>query len=135
MPTLLVIGDNPGTLFCVRTAVPQWQVVSASSGVIGLDILQQRQFLPDLIVVDTHLPDLDGLSLCTQIRALHNTIPILFYTDHHVPFAILDELGCMTSLLKPAMIEEIIAALHDTIGQTATSPTTVLAQTACRQVA
>ena len=42
MPTLLVIGDNPGTLFCVRTAVPQWQVVSASSGVIGLDILQQH---------------------------------------------------------------------------------------------
>ncbi|NOK64185.1 MAG: hypothetical protein GFH27_549415n47 [Chloroflexi bacterium AL-W] len=135
MPTLLVIGDNPGTLFCVRTAVPQWRVISAGSGIMGVGLLQQHQCAFDLIVVDTHLPDLDGLSLCTQIRSLNPTIPILFYTDRPVPLAILDELGYVTCLLKPAMIEEIIAALYAAIDQTVSPSASVSLKVTYQQVA
>ena len=134
MPTLLVIGDNPGTLFCVRTAVPQWNVISACSGGVGLDMLQHHEYAFDLIVVDIHLPDLDGLSLCTQIRSLHSTIPMLLYTDQPISFAILDKLGCVVSLLKPAMIEEIIAALHSTVEPATISSELVAVRAACQQV-
>jgi len=49
----------------------QYEVLSAATGTEALD--KVRRHLPDVILMDLLLPDLDGLTLCEIIRRHHAT--------------------------------------------------------------
>jgi two-component system NtrC family sensor kinase len=57
-----------------------WEVISASSAEMSLDALNRT--VPDLILVDYHLPGIRGDELCRRIRMNVNTrgIPVLMLT-------------------------------------------------------
>ena len=63
MPSALVIDDEPVIASLIRSVVPDWDIFCALTGLQGLRILAEAvstSSLPDVVVLDIRLPDLDG---------------------------------------------------------------------------
>lgn len=69
MPTILVVDDEPTIRELVRFTLEDERVaiVEASDGVEALE--QARAACPDLILLDVHMPRLDGIETCRRLRA------------------------------------------------------------------
>ncbi|MGV8024940.1 MAG: response regulator transcription factor [Anaerolineaceae bacterium] len=76
---ILVIEDEERMARFVRLNLEQdgFQVNEALTGREGLDKL--RTFMPDLILLDVMLPDLDGFELLKMIREI-DTVPVIMLT-------------------------------------------------------
>jgi CheY-like chemotaxis protein len=61
----------------------QMQVIAASTGGEGLQLLEDH--LPDLLIMDLHLPDMHGWEMLAKIReiGLFEDMPKLMIADHH----------------------------------------------------
>lgn len=70
-----------------------------------------EQGLPDLVVLDILMPQMDGLELCRRLRALSERLPILFLTSKDEEFdRVLGlELGADDYLCKPFSMRELVA--------------------------
>lgn len=66
---ILVVDDNPSNLklFTFLLAMPGYVVTTAASAEQALDVL--GRLVPDLIIMDLQLPDVDGLTLTRQLKA------------------------------------------------------------------
>lgn len=79
-PVLLFVDDNADMVdFFVSSFSQDYNIVSARDGIEALEILKTSR--PDIIVSDWMMPGMDGLQLCSRIRA-DSTIS-------HVPFVML----------------------------------------------
>ena len=85
MPRLLLIEDDASTLQVLTQVFRDSYAISvATSGADGLDLMRGQ---PDLVLLDLHLPDADGLDLCKTLKsdpALRD-IPVIFLTGNHDP--------------------------------------------------
>ncbi|HEY6768885.1 MAG TPA: response regulator transcription factor [Candidatus Sulfotelmatobacter sp.] len=84
MVRILVVDDNPAVRHYLRAILEQqsaWKVVEeARTGGEALQLVKSS--LPDLVVLDFQMPDLNGLDVAQQIAALFPKIPILLVTIH-----------------------------------------------------
>jgi signal transduction histidine kinase len=66
---ILVVDDNPVALFAVAhpLGAAGYSVLEASTGAQGLALA--RAELPELVLLDVMLPDINGVDLCRQIKA------------------------------------------------------------------
>jgi len=79
---ILLVDDEPDILEIVGYNLKSegYKVYTASSGREGVE--KAKEFLPDLILLDVMMPEMDGIEACDQIKrvpALENTI-IAFLT-------------------------------------------------------
>jgi len=86
--TILYIEDNLSNLNLVQEILrqqPQVELLSAMQGRLGLDLA--RKHSPDLILLDLHLPDLNGWEVFSQLRAAETTrnIPIIVISADATP--------------------------------------------------
>jgi two-component system phosphate regulon response regulator PhoB len=93
-----------------------YEVRTAQDGRVAIDILQgadstNPEFVPDLIVLDLMLPEINGLDICRLLRYQGNIVPILVIsakgseTDRVLGL----EVGADDYLTKPFSIKEFIA--------------------------
>jgi two-component system, OmpR family, KDP operon response regulator KdpE len=77
--TVLVVDDEPRLVDVVRMnlEVEGYRVVEAANGYEALDRLKQD--LPDLVILDVMMPELDGFETLRRIRAVSN-IPVIMLT-------------------------------------------------------
>lgn len=83
MATVLVIDDDQGIQRLVKAIFnrrTKHKVLAELSGQEGFD--QAVAQLPDLIMLDLRLPDLDGLEVCRRLKAGAKTrhIPVIMVT-------------------------------------------------------
>ncbi len=73
---ILVVDDEPDIVELVsfNLKAEGYDVITAANGMEALN--QARASLPDLIVLDLMLPEMDGLSVCEILRRLPSTAPI-----------------------------------------------------------
>ena len=79
--TVLLVDDNPDVRAYVRSVLaPQFHVLEAGDGKAGLALA--REALPDLIVADVMMPELDGLGLGRALKAdpMTDAIPVILLT-------------------------------------------------------
>ena len=109
-----------------------YQVEIAARGNDALD--KCRKKLPDLVVLDIMLPDMDGYAICRAMRSTTRTshIPIIFLTqkDERSDRIAGLELGADDYITKPFHIEELKLRVRTSIRihqrQNMTNPTTGL---------
>jgi DNA-binding NarL/FixJ family response regulator len=84
MVRILLVDDNPSVRHYLRAILEQqtsWQVCGEAR--TGAEALQKvREALPDLILLDYQMPDLNGVDIAKQICDLFPKIPILMVTLH-----------------------------------------------------
>lgn len=110
----------------------EYEVHVAPRGKVALEVT--RQLLPNVIVLDIMLPDIDGYEVCrllrTNLRTSH--IPILFLTQKDERSDKIHglELGADDYITKPFDVEELRLRVRNTIKraeiESLTSPTTGL---------
>jgi len=66
---VLVVEDDPDQLQSIGLALaqPNWQVVEATNGRIGLDKI--RESIPDVIILDLMMPEMDGFEFMSNLQA------------------------------------------------------------------
>ncbi|MEA1875826.1 MAG: response regulator transcription factor [Bacteroidota bacterium] len=74
-----------------------------------------RYFSPDIVVLDIMLPNVDGYTLCQQIRARYPRIPIIFLTAKVETADLVKgfEAGGTDYIRKPFSIEELIVRINN----------------------
>jgi CheY-like chemotaxis protein len=84
MPVILVVDDNPQMAKLMQDMVQLagYETEVAFSGLEGLD--KARDGMPDLILVDLMMPEIDGWELYHRLREF-TTIPIIFVTAYDTP--------------------------------------------------
>lgn len=80
--TLLVVDDSPSLRAAMRIALEhaEFRVIEAESGRTALQAVQQH--LPDLVLLDLHMPGLDGWQTAQALRRDFRTasIPVIATT-------------------------------------------------------
>jgi PAS domain S-box-containing protein len=122
--TVLYVEDNLATIALVESIValrPNVRLLTAMQGGIALDLAREHQ--PELIVLDLHLPDIDGDEVIERLRADPRTahIPVVMYsadaTDRQVERLI--AAGASEYLTKPARVPQFLEMVDRALGQPA----------------
>lgn len=84
MPVILVVDDNPQMVELIQELVQfaGYDTEVAYSGLEGLD--KARDGMPDLILVDLMMPEMNGWEVYHQLREF-STIPVIFVTAYDTP--------------------------------------------------
>lgn len=78
---ILVVDDEPNNLQLLRQILKgKFQLIFANGGLKALSAAQEH--LPDLILLDIMMPDLNGYQVCEKLKAnsLTKDIPVIFVT-------------------------------------------------------
>jgi CheY-like chemotaxis protein len=117
---ILYIEDNLSNLNLVEqmlVELPQIQLISAMQGGLGLELA--RQHLPDLILLDLHLPDIRGQEVLKRLRQDKTTrdIPVVVISADATSRQI-DRLlaaGARDYLTKPLDIGNFFRVINETL--------------------
>jgi two-component system response regulator MprA len=111
---ILVIEDDDAVRSAIRRALllEGYEILMAPDGQDGL--LQAGTVVPDAIILDLGLPDIDGVEVCRRLRQTGNRTPILMLTARD---AVEDRVGGLEAgaddyLVKPYDVRELVARLH-----------------------
>jgi len=109
--TILYVEDNPDNRMLVRRVLlsEDYSLIEAKDASEALTMLKTSQ--PDLILMDINMPDMDGYTLTTQIKAMtgYERVPILAITanvmrgDREKTL----EAGCDGYIQKPIDIDQL----------------------------
>jgi diguanylate cyclase (GGDEF)-like protein/PAS domain S-box-containing protein len=91
------------------------EIIKCSDSQKALDIIKQE--LPDLVLLDIHMPNLTGIDLLKQMRqdTLLSIIPVIFVTasEEKVHLQLAYNLGTVDYIHKPIVKEELIAKVQN----------------------
>ena len=116
MKKILVIEDEAATLdnLVLMLEMEGFQPLSAPNGRIGVEVAKRE--LPDVILCDVSMPELDGYGVLESLRANSATvsIPFIFLTAKGDKKDLRTgmNLGADDYLTKPASAEEVLAAIN-----------------------
>lgn len=108
--SILIVDDSPENIHVIIEVLKEdYTVCVATSGHKALDMLDDG-LLPDLILLDVIMPEMDGYTLCERIKANKDLthIPIIFVTVLEKEKDIVKglELGAVDYVVKP--IESVV---------------------------
>jgi two-component system sensor histidine kinase/response regulator len=111
---VLIVDDIPANLQLVVSILqPENYLLScATDGAQALHLLQQTPC--DLVLLDLHLPGMDGFEVCAQIKAQHPDIPVIFLTAVSDTAQVVKALagGAVDYITKPFEALELLARVR-----------------------
>ncbi|MGB7769291.1 MAG: ATP-binding protein, partial [Verrucomicrobiia bacterium] len=118
LPLVLVADDEPDMRRFLRAQLDEhYDVLEATDGVQTLE--KATQFLPDIILLDMMMPEMDGLAVCRELRKRDDTatMPVILLTaraDEETKFNAL-KIGANDFLAKPFSSTELHARIKNLI--------------------
>jgi len=116
---ILVVDDEPRMIHFIRLNLEHdgFEVYEATSGIKTLD--QLRDQLPDLILLDVMMPDIDGFETLRLIREISN-VPVIMLTakgdeDDRIQGL---ELGADDYITKPFSPRELVSRVRAVLRRT-----------------
>lgn len=120
---LLLIDDDPNLILLVKDYLEfrGYEVVTAENGREALEVLEHD--LPDMIICDVMMPEMDGYSLVRHVREDPRTdwIPVLFLSAKGQSQDRVKGLntGADVYMVKPFEPEELVAQVESSLKQAA----------------
>ncbi len=119
---ILLVDDNDDVRTAVKAILEDegYQIYDASNGARALEIAETS--MPDMIISDILMPEIDGFKLCHTIKGNKKLrkIPYIFYTanytdprDEQLAMA----MGASRFILKPMMPDEFLTIIKAVIQQ------------------
>ncbi|MCM3717910.1 response regulator transcription factor [Fictibacillus phosphorivorans] len=122
---LLVVEDeiSISTLLQFNLEQAGFQVITAMDGKNGLEKAERE--IPDLIILDLMLPEMDGLEVCKELHSKKLNIPILMLTakDDEFDKVLGLELGADDYMTKPFRPREVVARVKAILRRTGATDT------------
>ncbi|MEH1943324.1 MAG: response regulator [Nostoc sp.] len=112
---ILVIEDDKVTrnLYLKGLEAKGFDTIGADNGLAGIQKAQER--IPDLVICDITMPDMDGYNVLTTLRQdpLTAIIPFIFLTGSSTKADVRKamELGADDYLTKPSTLDELLRAI------------------------
>lgn len=116
--TILIVEDDPDIAECLQYSLEHAHLHTqiARTGEQGLSASLHAQHPPAVVLVDLHLPDVDGLEICRRLRADARTqfIPIIVLTAYasDAERALGFQSGADTYISKPYSMREVVATIR-----------------------
>lgn len=111
---VLAVDDDPGSARLVRAILEPdgFDVASAASGKAGLDAARRGE--PELVILDLHLPDANGVDILERLREADSSRPVIMLTAHaDLKTAVrATRLGAFDYLTKPIDPEELLLVVR-----------------------
>jgi CheY-like chemotaxis protein len=121
MSRILVVDDDPAVRAALLRALERkgHEVRVAKTGLEGARMW--RDAGADLVVLDVHMPEMDGIELLVQLRTLSPTVPILMVSGgaQSRDCGLLQDarlLGATAELAKPFGLPDLYAAVDRLLG-------------------
>jgi signal transduction histidine kinase/DNA-binding response OmpR family regulator len=119
-PVLLIAEDNPDVMVLISDICKDhFQILKAENGKVALQLALDK--IPDIVITDVMMPEMNGMQLCDEIRhhELTSHIPIVMLTargDQKDKLAGL-KTGVDDYLIKPFDADELLIRLHNLLNQ------------------
>lgn len=119
--TVLIVEDEQNILDMMLNLI-QWEslgvdkIESAKNGLAALEMIHLK--MPDIIISDIEMPQMDGIRMAEKIRSAYDTPPELIFLTCHAEFSYARKavnLGAVDYILKPFLVEDMVAALSKAI--------------------
>jgi len=116
---ILIVDDEPYITDVLSSALrfEGFQIEVASTGAQALALATAR--VPDLVVLDVMLPDIEGIEVCRRLRSADVEAPVLFLTARD---AIGDKVAGLQLgddyVTKPFSIDELVARIRAVLRRT-----------------
>jgi DNA-binding response OmpR family regulator len=128
MTRILIIEDNKDLAYGLQSnlEIEGYEVRTAATGPDGVQ--QARAFLPDLIVLDLMLPQMDGFAVLEAIRESKLQMPVLILTarGEEVDKVRGLRLGADDYVTKPFGLMELLARVEAILRRTGALPDKIL---------
>jgi CheY-like chemotaxis protein len=117
MAIILVIDDNARDRGLLSAVLEErgYEVIVADSGGAGLMLCHRKD--PNAVVLDLHMPEIDGRRLLRQLRTLHPTIPVVVISGHgteEIEEEMLNE-GATAFIQKAFSMDQLGLALQEVL--------------------
>jgi chemotaxis family two-component system response regulator Rcp1 len=115
--SIVVVEDNPADVLLIRKALEergiQCELTCFESGETALrNLSQQGRLLPDLILLDLHLPIADGCEVLGKIHGMprFSDVPIVILTSSESPSdkQRATRMGAALYIRKPSRLEDFL---------------------------
>lgn len=109
-PSILIVEDEESLREALQLnlELEGYSVTTASTGSEALQVVRKEYF--DLILLDIMLPEMDGITVCENIRLQNNDVPVLFLSAKNSSMDRIEGLkkGGDDYLTKPFNLEELL---------------------------
>jgi CheY-like chemotaxis protein len=118
MTRVLVVDDSAVDRRLIGALLERdtnWTIEYAEDGSRALS--QIKEFVPDLVVTDLLMPEMDGLELVTAIRIFHPGVPVILITAHGSESLALEALerGAASYVPKSQFAETLVRTVEQVL--------------------
>jgi CheY-like chemotaxis protein len=111
---ILVVEDEESNWFLIRDILDCYQILAtwAEVGQKAIDMIIEGEYF-DAILMDIHLPSMDGIEVTRRIKSIRKDLPIIAQTA----FTLNSEIercynaGCDAHVCKPFTIDDLTSVL------------------------
>ncbi len=119
-PILLIVEDNQDVIEYIRRSFDaHYRITEAKDGYEGLDVATKT--IPDLIISDVMMPNMDGIQFCEKVKTDDRTshIPVILLTARAGEVSKIEglETGADDYIIKPFSIHELSIRAKNLIEQ------------------
>ncbi|UCG99902.1 MAG: sigma-54-dependent Fis family transcriptional regulator [Deltaproteobacteria bacterium] len=115
--TVLVVDDEPSIIQSLHGILADegFEVMSADGGLKALDIIKET--IPDIVLLDIWMPDIDGIETLKRIRELYPSLQVIMISGHGtIDTAVrATKLGAYDFIEKPLSLEKVLLSINNAL--------------------
>ena len=115
--TILLVDDEPSIIQSLHGILTDegFEVIQADGGLKALDIIKET--IPDIVLLDIWMPDIDGLETLKRIRQLSPSVQVIMISCHgKIETAVqATKLGAYDFIEKPLSLEKVLLSINNAL--------------------